>query len=190
MLIRTETGYANLATISDAELHDDGGVTLHWGKHVCRYAGSDAAALRQALEMLAGVADVPSPVVAAPEVREPARAVERREESAPSVLKFQSRESLFPQDAEVSPAPVNGTAEAELPLIENDEEEEPAKQESALSRRAHLVLKTEPIASLSHKQKTLFLSAVEKALDFNHLPPRFRRLLQDAEARRREELRQ
>src|SRR5579862_3451557 len=130
MLIRTQTGYTNLATISDAELHHDGGVTLHWGKHVRRYAGSDAAALREALEMLAGVADVPRTVIATAEVREPARVVERHEDAAPPVLKFQARESLFPLEAEEAQATVQATDEAEKLVNGTHTEVETTKHES------------------------------------------------------------
>jgi hypothetical protein len=195
MLIRTQSGYVNLATISEAELHDDGDVTLHWGAHTKRYAGHDAAALHQVLEMLAGVAGVLSePALPSPHdngaEQDQTRAAEGRAAASPHTLKLHDQDGLFPSDSDHEPAPHTGGNLVEEAADGMEDVDGPAQPESALSRRADLVRKFEPIASLSHKQQGVFLAAIEKAGDFNHLAPKFRRMIQQAEARRREELRQ
>jgi len=169
MLVRLQGGYANLATISEAELHEDG-VILHWGAHCQKYTGADAAAVCRGLEQLAGGTP---PATAAPARREPPPV-----ETAPAILPLHIGDGTTPPDP---------FAVAAAAAEDDDDGEAPAA--SALSRRVDLVRKFEPIASLSHKHRGAFLSAVEKAADFNHLPPKYRRLIQDAEANRRAELR-
>jgi len=195
--VRIQAGYVNLATISEAELREDGTITLHWNSHSKRYAGADAVMLRHGLDMLAGcsTASSDSGVVPASEEEEeldPAwDSVPHEETVSPPVLKLHAAQTPSQHAREFETAGA-GLAEAKARpgSTEAADDDELSKPESALSRRAQLVMGFEPIASLSHKQQGVFLAAIEKAADFNHLSPKHRRLLQDAEARRREELRQ
>lgn len=196
MLIPTQNGYTNLGTISEAEMHGDGGVTLHWGTHAKRYNGRDAVVIRQALDMLAGLGGAPreAGLSMAHEEEEGLdqqwAATEEESSSAPRTLKLHAQESLFGEEVPEPPLSATRSAEVNEAVDESGPDDEAAKHESALLRRAHLVMKYEPIASLSHKLRGVFLAAIEKAADFNHLAPKFRRLIQEAESRRREDLRQ
>lgn len=189
MLVRVQGGYVNLATISEAELHDDGGVTLYWGTRHRRCEGFDATTVRKGLETLTGKApptsDPPhrgtqAQAMAMELPREPAPSREEKENGGgPAILQLR---------AAPSPAADLDHDDAKENLLD-DEEDDGEKAESALSRRADLVKSFEPIASLSHKHRGAFLAAIEKAADFNHLPPKYRRMIQDAEAQRRAQLR-
>lgn len=189
MLVRVQGGYVNLATISEAEVHDDGGVTLYWGTRHRRCEGFDATTVRKGLEALTGKAPpLPpdEPPQRAVQEMEPMRPrSEEKENGGPAILQLRAAPTA-------APSRMAAAAEMDLggqrrDLTDDDDDEE--KEESALSRRADLVKDFEPIASLSHKHRGAFLAAVEKAADFNHLPPKYRRLIQDAEAQRRAQLR-
>jgi hypothetical protein len=175
MLVRTQAGYVNLLTISEAELREDGSVSLCWGKHSKRYTGPDAAALRAALERMAGSAFV----------SKEAPPAGPREDEPPMtpVLKFvpqqEQRASLFDEEAL---APVVAAVAEEV--------EEPPAHDSALTRRVAQVLDYEPLASLTPKHREAFLGAVEKASDFANLAPRYRKMLEQAETARRRDERQ
>lgn len=191
MLVRTQGGYANLATISTADLHDDGGITLHWGAQTQHYEGEDAAALRAGLERLTAGTAPPreNGRQAAADEHEPPRQRQSEEDAARPILLLHSDRNRRPARAAEMPVP---NAPAANPLealndVEFDDDEAPL--ESALSRRVDLVKSFEPLASLSHKHRGAFLAAVAKASDFNHLPPKYRRMIQDAESQRRADLR-
>jgi hypothetical protein len=187
MLIRMQGGYVNLATIIEAELNEDESVTLHWNARSQNYTGLDAATLRQVLENLAGNMRRQD-IVATPLAQEEEEGLDRawetesRDAASESPFLKMHTEPSRPRSATVD-------ANAELPSDDETAAEDP-KQHSALSRRVAQVMSFEPIASLSHKLRGVFLAAIDKATDFNHLAPKHRRLIQEAEACRRAHQRQ
>jgi hypothetical protein len=94
--------------------------------------------------------------------------------AAPPVLKLANVRS---QEDALSPDAVAAGEGAD----ERDEE----SKGTALSRRADQAMAYEPLASLSYKHRGSFLAAVAKAADFSHLSPKYRKLLQEAEAAQR-----
>jgi hypothetical protein len=180
MLVRTQGGYVNLATITEAVLHADDSVTLHWGARGKNYTGRDAATLRQVLEAFAGNMRTQG-IAATPRPHEEEERPDRAWAAAPPLLKMHSEQRRH------GSSPRDGNADL---TAGNEAEDESPKQVSALTRRVAQVMTFEPIASLSHKLRGVFLAAVEKATDFNHLAPKHRRLIQEAEACRRDQLRQ
>lgn len=173
MLVRVQSGFVNLATIGAAELPEDGGVTLRWDTRSVTYTDADAKVIRTALAKMAGEISVGADEVRpAPRSGGHAPATTAQEEpSASPALKLHAE----PHRHAVSSDETDGS---------NAEPEE-----TALARRADLVMAYEPLASLSHKVRGSFLTAIANAGDFNHLPPKYRKLLQAAEAARRAEQR-